>query len=300
MNATRANDCPSCPICDGNETTLHFYSPETALSQSSIGSSRQQVSAGRILRCRNCGFGFSQIRSSAGELASLYRSMDTKVYKSELSGRERTARRHLTILERYAQRGRLLDVGCASGLFLFAAVQRGWKAAGVEPSEVLCTAARKRLAGQAEVHCATLEQARLAGEFDAVTLWDVLEHVPHPRAFLSECKALMRPGGHLFLNVPDLGSLQARVLGARWPLLLPEHLNYFTRSSLRLCGERAGLKLVCFGRRRVSFSLSYIAFRVSQHNMPGSAVLRRLAGGFLGRILVPVSMGETFAVWQRV
>src|SRR6516164_1091368 len=172
MNGTRANDCLSCPICDGNETALHFYSPETTLRQSSIGSSRQQVSAGRILRCRNCGFGFSQIRSSASELASLYRSMDTKVYESELDGRERTAHRHLTILERYAQRGR--------------------KAAGVEPSEVLCTAARKRLAGQAEVHCATLEQARLAGEFDAVTLWDVLEHVPDPRAFLSECKALMR------------------------------------------------------------------------------------------------------------
>ena len=113
------------------------------------------------------------MRSNPDELAELYRQMDTRVYESELEGRERTARRHLAIVERYAHGGRLLDVGCASGLLLHNAAQRGWEVTGVEPSEVLCTEARKRLAGRAEVHCATLQQARLSGSFDAVTLWDV-------------------------------------------------------------------------------------------------------------------------------
>ena len=298
MNTTALNQELACPVCEARQTKVYLDTGDIALDPSLIGSSRQLVSAGRILQCRGCGFGFRQMRSNADELAELYRRMDTKVYESEVEGRERTARKHLAIVERYTRRGRLLDVGCASGLLLLNALKRGWEATGVEPSEVLCAEAREKLIGRAEVHCATLEQARLEGQFDAVTLWDVLEHVPDPRGFLAECRARLHPEGRLFLNVPDLGSFQARFLGARWPLLLPEHLNYFTRSSLRLCAERAGLTLVRFGRRRVSFSLRYIAYRVAQHNVPGSGALRKLASGTLGKILIPLSMGETFGIWR--
>jgi predicted SAM-dependent methyltransferase len=76
-----------------------------------------------------------------------------------------------------------------------------------------------------------LETVSLEGKFDAITAWDVLEHVPHPRAFLSACRSLLRPGGFLFLNVPDLDSWEGELLGRRWPLLLPEHLNYFNNSA---------------------------------------------------------------------
>ena len=299
MNGNGVNGSRACPVCGGTETILHLDGGDSHFEPTAIGSSRQHVSAGRILRCRKCGFGFSEARSSENELADLYRRMDTRVYESELEGRERTARRHIAIVERYQKGGRILDVGCASGLFLSEAVRRGWEGTGVEPSEVLFTQAQERLAGRADLRCTILEQANLKGGFDALTLWDVLEHVPDPAGFLVECRNLLSPGGYLFLNVPDLGSLQARVLGSRWPLLLPEHLNYFTRGSLRLCGQRAGFTLARFGRRRVSFSLAYIAYRLSQHGLPGSGLLRSVTAGAMGKILIPVSMGETFAVWRR-
>lgn len=289
---------PACPVCDSTKTTVYLDGPDIELDTSLIGSSRQRGSPGRILRCQLCGFGFRQMRSSREGLSDLYRRMDTTVYESENAGRERTARRHLAIVERHAQRGRLLDVGCASGALLLSAATAGWEVTGVEPSEVLCAEARKKLAGRGEVHCATLENAPLKGHFDAVTLWDVLEHVPEPCGFLEGCGALLRPGGLLFLNVPDLGSVQARVLRARWPLLLPEHLNYFTRSNLQKCAQRAGLTLVRFGRRRVSFSIHYVAIRIAQHDIPGSALLCKLAAGPLGKLLIPVSMGETFGIWR--
>ena len=206
-------------------------------------------------------------------MAELYRRMDVGIYESEVAGRKATATRHLSLLNRFTgkKNGRVLDIGCASGHFLEAARQAGWSITGVEPSEVLFARARETLGDDAELACSTLEHSSLEAEsFDAVTLWDVLEHVPDPLGFMRHCRNLLKPGGKLFVNVPDLDSAEARLLGRRWPLLLAEHLNYFNRPSLRLCGDKADLEWVYFGRRRVSFSISYILFRLAQHRIQGS------------------------------
>jgi SAM-dependent methyltransferase len=299
MSATAWSCTLACPACGGLAAEVYLDVEDRPPAAAEFGSSRRRIVPGKILRCRSCGFGFRQTRLDPAELAEVYRRMDTAVYESELAGRERTARSHLRILERYVTGGRLLDVGCASGLFLRGAADAGWQVTGVEPSERLCRRARAALQGRGEIHCATLEESRLQPGFDAVTLWDVLEHLAEPVTVLERCAGLLKPDGFLFANVPDLDSLEARLLGRRWPLLLPEHLNYFNRSSLRVCGARAGLRLVRFGRRAAWFSVAYIAYRLKQHGVPGSAALKKLAATRLGRILAPVRLGETFGVWKR-
>jgi len=129
------------------------------------------------------------MRASQGQLCELYRQMDFTVYESELRGRNRTAKSHLQIVQRHLRPGRLLDVGCASGLFLLQARQAGWNIAGIEPNEALCEDARKNLNGASEIQCKTLEMARLQSGFDAITVWDVLEHVPDPQVFLQLCRS---------------------------------------------------------------------------------------------------------------
>jgi SAM-dependent methyltransferase len=236
------------------------------------------------------------MRSSPEQLHEMYCQMDPTVYQSELRGRRFTAERHLQIVQHHLGSGRLLDVGCASGLFLLQARRAGWNVTGVEPNEALCEDARKNLDAAGEVQCTTLENARLQNGFDAITVWDVLEHVPDPQAFLQICRTLLRPDGCLFLNVPDLDSWPARILGPRWPLLLPEHLNYFNRGSLAFCAERAGLHPVQFGQRAARFSLKYVAYRLPQHGIPGSRLLQRATGGALADTLIPVWLGELLAV----
>ena len=289
----------TCALCASEDVETYSDDEDRKLAASDLGSSRQDVSHGKILRCRACRFGFRQSRPAEEELSALYRKLDPNVYEKESRGRLNTAQRHLKIVQRYVQGGRLLDVGCASGAFLRCAADAGWSVVGVEPAEVLCAKAQQMLSGRGEVFCIPLQQADLpASSFDALTLWDVLEHVPDPRTFLRHCASLLKPGGYLFANVPDLDSLQARLLRGRWPLLLAEHLNYFNRRSLKLCGELAQLHWVDFGRRPASFSLEYVLYRLAQHRVPGASLGHKFTGKtFLGEICIPAFLGESYGVW---
>ena len=290
-----------CPLCASRELETHSDEDDRKLSASDLGSSRREVAHGNILRCRACRFGFRALRPAEEELFTLYRELDPEVYEKESRGRIKTAKRHLRIVQRYVAGGRVLDVGCASGAFLDCAADAGWSVVGVEPAEILCHKAKQLLHGRGEVHCVALQQADLPpSSFDVVTLWDVLEHVPDPLRFLQHCVNLLKPAGYLFANVPDLDSLQARLLGERWPLLLAEHLNYFNRQSLTLCGDLAHLRCVDFGRRPASFSVEYVLYRLAQHRVPGAFFGHRLLhGSFLSPICVPVFLGETYIVWTR-
>ena len=290
-----------CPLCSGGKIEIYIDAKGGTLAADALGSSRTNVTHGKILRCQTCRFVFSEFRPADEELHTLYRQMDPTMYEKEAPGRKKTAERHLKMVQRHISGAKLVDVGCASGSFLDVASDAGWSVTGVEPSEVLASLATKALGGRGQVRCSTLQEANLSpSSFDALTLWDVLEHVTEPVTFLADCAGLLKPGGYLFANLPDINSIQARVLGARWPLLLAEHLNYFDRETLKLCGEKTGLQWVAFDRRPASFTLEYILHRLSQHGIPASAFGHRMVQqNALGSLSIPIYLGETFAVWTR-
>jgi hypothetical protein len=194
------------------------------LNPEMIGASRKTPAPRRILRYTQCGFGCSELRSA------VYRNMDSSLYEAESARRARTAAGHLRIVSRYAKPPAKF---LTSGLFLKAAMDAGWKVTGAEPAEVQARKARALLAGAGEVSATTLEMCDFAAQsFDAITVVGVLEQLPDSRGFLATGAALLKPGGWMLLNVPDLDSWEARLVGSRWPLLLPEHLNYFNRQQL--------------------------------------------------------------------
>ena len=294
-------DFHPCPLCGDANVEIYLDGQDRTLSASALGPSRRDTSTGRILRCRICRFGFRQLRPGEVELSQLYSGLDENVYESEARGRSKTALRHLSIVQQYSRPGRLLEVGCASGAFLGYAANAGWAVVGIEPSATAYARAREALPGRSELICATLQEAQLpASAFDVVTLWDVLEHVRDPAQFLRLCASLLKPGGHLFVNVPDLDSLQARLFGSHWPLLLQEHLNYFNRTSLKLCGEQAGLTWLRFGRRPASFSIEYVLYRLAQHRIFGSSIFHQFASRrAIGKIVISAPLGEIYGVWKR-
>jgi SAM-dependent methyltransferase len=136
-------------------------------------------------------------------------------------------------------RGSILDVGCASGAFLVAMRGRGWSVQGVEPSAAAVATARSH--GLA-VHHGVLETAELTpGQFDALTLWDVLEHVPEPLDTLHAAAAALKPGGVVVIRVPNPLGLDARLFGRYWTGLdMPRHLWLYTWRQLKLLLAQAG------------------------------------------------------------
>jgi SAM-dependent methyltransferase len=142
--------------------------------------------------------------------------------------------------------GRLLDVGCGKGRFLGAAKEAGWEVLGVEFAPASAEAARRTYG--VEVVVGDFLEVSLEGDFDVVTMWHVLEHLPHPSAALDRAADLLRPGGRIVISVPNIDSLQARFGGEQWfHLDLPRHLFHFSPRSLSAIVERAGLRVVRIG-----------------------------------------------------
>lgn len=148
------------------------------------------------------------------------------------------------LLDAAGARGRLVDVGCGTGDFLDLARARGWEVQGVEPSGLASQRARDR---GLDVFHGTLERFldADAGGFAALTLLNVLEHVPDPIGYVRHCRRLLAPRGAIAIVVPnDFSEIQAAAaaaLGAEtpWWIAAPDHINYFDFASLErlLAGE---------------------------------------------------------------
>ena len=155
-----------------------------------------------------------------------------------------------------ASRRRLLDIGCGPGFFLSTAKARGWEVHGIEPSAQAAAYARSLGVTVTEGFFGA-QSARSLGHFDAITLTNMLEHVPDPLAIMTAAGELLAPGGALCIGVPnDFSPLQlagrAAVNAGDWWVAPPHHLNYFDFDSLEALLRKQGLSPV---ERMTSFPM---------------------------------------------
>jgi hypothetical protein len=120
------------------------------------------------------------------------------------------------------------------------------------------------------------------GSLDAITFWDVLEHVTDPVADLTRACTLLRPGGVLALTVPDSANLVARASGRRWfgYKTAGEHLQFFTAASLSMALRSAGLSVRTRRPTTWACTVGFLADRAGLYlGRPG-----RLLSGSLSRL----------------
>jgi 2-polyprenyl-3-methyl-5-hydroxy-6-metoxy-1,4-benzoquinol methylase len=207
----------------------------------------------RLVRCPTCGL-VRQNPWLAWESLKSYYPEDYTAYEPiidrERSRLRRADRRYgmwkrLRSIERFQPGGKLLDVGCGTGIFLAEAQRAGhWELTGVEPSLAASQYVQNEL--NIPVFNGRFADAGLpAGHFDVITLWNVLEHLDHPVGDLRRAADLLRPGGWLVFSIPNLESIEASLFGRHWlGWDLPRHLYLFPQHQLRSILQETGLRLV--------------------------------------------------------
>lgn len=223
-----------------------------------------RLPAGTLVRCAGCGT-VRRANLVDGEAAErLYDDdayLEAPYFEVLKVGASRDQQPYLVytrVLERIATmqtRGRLLDVGCSYGAFLELAADAGWEPLGVELSSKGCEYARRNRG--LDVFHGTLEAASFpSGSVQAVTLWDVIEHLARPLETVREAHRILAPGGTLMLFtinqrslISRVGDLLYRASGERWlkPLVLLydiHHNFFFDPRTIRGLLLRAGFESV--------------------------------------------------------
>jgi 2-polyprenyl-3-methyl-5-hydroxy-6-metoxy-1,4-benzoquinol methylase len=264
----------------------------------------------RLVKCVHCGLVFVNPRPPFEDLARQYEGTYFHCPEPTFGGYEdyeadreeivRTFRRRMkTLIPLVSPEGaRLLDVGCATGIFLEVAGEAGWQGEGIDISEYAL--ARARAKGLAVQHGSSPAAVHPAGAFDVITMWDLIEHVVDPAGLLAECHDLLRPGGALAISTPDAGSLLARVLRGNWLGFrsIDEHLTFFTRDTLTRMLEGAGFEVHRFQPVGKYLRLPRLVDRMRFYSRIAARLLRT-ADRLMPNLSIYVNSGDTMYVLAR-
>jgi SAM-dependent methyltransferase len=291
-----------CSVCHGTRLVSHLRVAGDAGPQGLIPTTdRFGTALSDIVRCTACGHRQLERLPTPAELASAYETAASEDYVEEEAGQRATARHVLEHIERHHPPAAIVDLGCWVGFLLAEARERGWSPAiGIEPSAFASAYARDRLG--LDVRTDDLMTAPLpAGAFGAVVMGDVIEHLPDPGAALARIATLLEPGGVVALMLPDAGSRLARVMGARWWSVIPTHVQYFTRASLRRLLEREGFAVRHIGTAPKAFTFRYYLDRLSGYSpaVGSGAVRLAAAAGVADRLWAPDFRDRMLAIAVR-
>ena len=238
-----------CPVCE--------VPPSRRLGRRGGAAHRQRLGVEcEIWKCGGCGLIFpNPMPVPVNGLEQHYAVSPDEYFRHHTSGaQDGYAGLLLRQLDELGiEKGRLLDVGAGRGELLRAARHAGWAAVGVEPSPTFAEHAA-RYSG-AEVRREPLERCAFPdASFDAVVLKAVLEHLYNPGEVIREAARILRPGGALFVDVPNegglyfvVGNLYQRLRMRDWvvnlaPTFEPYHVFGFSPRSLRALLAKHGLR----------------------------------------------------------
>ena len=254
----------------------------------------------QIADCRACGCTITSPQPadlSPYYPATYYGSPDQRRFPKVVEWMQRQLyARRVRMVEHFASMppGKVLDVGCGRGLLLQAFRERGWQVQGTEFSAHAARIPREALG--LDVAVGDLVEQKFPSEtFDAVTLWHVLEHVPDPRVLIAEISRILKPGGVLFLGIPNVGGWEARLCRDKWfHLDVPRHLNHLTRERLRQLLEERGFEWRASG----GFSVEYDLFSFVQSFLNRCGLRHNLLYNLLRQGPAKTLVHRDFPSWQ--
>jgi len=288
----------ACNLCGSTDATDYAVVPDLLLE-------RPQVVA-RLVQCRRCGLVYQNPRPTPEEIGMHYPPEYEPYTDYTVQRRQNPLLRRVIdyginkrcrFVTRHKTGGRLLDIGCAAGTFLLGMrAQPGWQVQGVELSATVAEMARTQ--HNLDVFTGTLEQAAFAdASFDAVTMWDVLEHVHDPAGTVREIRRVLKPGGILVVRVPNLASWDAGFFKTTWAGLdAPRHLYVFTPATLSRLLTENGMPVVEHSTAIGSYVTFALSVRFWMTARGVSAQSKQRAGRVLFHPLVRIASAPIFYV----
>jgi SAM-dependent methyltransferase len=233
------DDLTACPVCLATDLRSR-YSGRTTRNPS-------DPAHWNVTECGECGVGFLNPRPTWEELEPYYSAQyaayghshgaKTSDEEAVIAAHGIGTFRHISIPDGK----RVLDVGCGGGYFLRICAKLGATVQGIEPSPIAAKEARSQ---GIPVFNGMIDTFETDERFDVITANQVLEHVPDPVAVLAKMRALLAPGGMIWLAVPNADCRWAKALGWRWDGAdLPYHLLHFGPQAMETVAKRASLSV---------------------------------------------------------
>lgn len=229
-----------CPICASDLFRPLHRCTDTTVSHETFS----------IKVCQKCALGITSPRPEDDQLYKYYQSekyishsgqSKNVLGKIYLLARKFTLSWKKNIVSQYLAKGRILDVGCGTGEFLSVMKQSGWNICGIEPSEI----GRKKAEALTRISIYESLDYLNQSQFEAISLWHVLEHIPDIQHTIKCLRQQLTPSGKLFIAVPNYLSFDANYYKQYWAGYdVPRHLWHFSKQSMITLLKESGFKII--------------------------------------------------------
>lgn len=262
-----------------------------------------------LLRCPQCGLYRTILPGSYRQFLKTYYAKSyftgsrTKAgyadYLDDAPVIRRNAHNYLKLILQHKPSGRrLLDVGCATGIFMLQAQDQGFAVSGLDASAYAISQAKKIFPHQ--VKLGTLTAVKFPPRsFDLITLFDVFEHLHDPQKGLARCRHLLRSGGLLVINTGNTNSFLAKIEGPKWHFFIPpQHLYFYSDSNLKQLLKLHGFKILGIYTTGKHISLRYLwhLMRTINHSRLADLCYRLFHRTFIGKFSLYLNLYDNMTL----
>jgi len=276
-----------CVLCEGEAIIFRKGNIDKISSKDLKITDTQYGKHWQLWQCQNCEVVFSYPMPDEDCLAQLYREMKDEEYDYEEEGRKRNFSKIIDRIEQLNKgKGRLLDIGAASGLLLEIANGRGWDAEGIEISfDLYQKGVRKNL----KIYNKNIENYESDNKYDVITAIDVIEHLSNPQIMIEKSWNLLKEGGIICLVTPNISSLAAKIFGRYWWHYRPPHLYYFNCNSIAYLLKKFKFEILMMQHYVWHFSLYYLFSRLKIQY--GKKLLKS--------VIIPLNLMDSLEIYAR-
>ena len=272
----------NCPVCNGKHFDPFLDVQDHSVSHGTF----------HIVKCKKCGFLFTNPRPGEESIASFYDSSaylshhdeaDSLMSKVYNQVRKLAVKSKLDLIRKYDQHPekQILDIGCGTGFFVKSCLDQNWQAMGTEPDKDARTEAQKR--SGAPVYASIFEPDLEKKTYTSITMWHVLEHIHRLEETMSWLYQHLAPKGTLFIAVPNPQSYDSQVFGKHWAAYdVPRHLYHFTKDTMEKLLQHYNFAITDL--KCMVFDSYYVSLLSNQYKNKSGRILSSILTGTLSNI----------------